>query len=45
MITQNKKAEGEANMENIGKYILAAIIIVIATIGTYMVIKKLTTGF
>jgi hypothetical protein len=40
----NKKAAGEANLETIGKYILWIAVVVIAGIGIYFLMKKLTTG-
>ena len=43
MIKLNKKAEGEANLETIGKYILWIAVAVIAGIAVYFLIGKLTT--
>lgn len=40
----NKKAEGEANLEYIGKYILWIVVAIICGIAAYILINKLTTG-
>ena len=40
----NKKAEGEANLETIGKYILWIIVAIIAALAVTYALNTLTTG-
>lgn len=44
MKTLNKKAEGEALFDKVGKYLLWIAVAVICVIGVYILITKLSTG-
>lgn len=43
MIKLNKRAEGEANIEKIGKYLIWIILGVVCGIAVYFLLGKLTT--